>query len=419
MYRLFNGPVCTPRARDYSKPISVSSRLQPDFTSYPSNFQMLAKFSLVTSLSNVKIFAPNLSEHLSHLPLRTRCKMKQLVVKFKQLGFKFMRSLRSPKYTADRATPGDTLISDDVAESALEPKYARLESATEPKAHTAKQICDSGLESLPPEIRRHLLSTLDLPRLKALVRASPTFHDQYLLDRKYILCRSLQETWGSVTVDAYAVHQSAPQAGGMKQNMMEIMDRYSEQTSQRCLSLSDRLSLDEAVDMAVFYLDHVKPITDYFARWALDNLAEKAGNKAHDRKEGLELTRAESMRFTRATYRFQLLCQLTDGDSWGGYRHPMGFLQEEPAREIALVFLDVLEPWEIEELVSFHQWAHGVYDKVFRDIYWDVHQDNPKFDDQSRPPTPEGALDLGESCKSSSTKVGAAGFLRWTHLILE
>lgn len=151
-----------------------------------------------------------------------------------------------------------------MAESALVPEDAELESATETKTHAAKQTCDSRLESLPPEIQRHLMSTLDLPRLKALVRASPTFH-KHLLDRKYILCRSLQETWGSVTVDAYAVHQSAPQAGGMKQNMMESVNRYSEQTSQRCLSLSDKLSLDEVVDMAVFYLDHVKPITEYFA----------------------------------------------------------------------------------------------------------------------------------------------------------
>lgn len=68
-----------------------------------------------------------------------------------------------------------------------------------------------GLDILPPEVRRHLLSILDLPRLKALVHASPTFHQQYLIDRKYLLCKSLEETLGSVTVDAYAVHLFAAQ----------------------------------------------------------------------------------------------------------------------------------------------------------------------------------------------------------------
>ena len=44
-----------------------------------------------------------------------------------------------------------------------------------------------GLDRLPPEVRRHLLATLDLSRLKALVRVSPTFHQHYLFDRKYLL----------------------------------------------------------------------------------------------------------------------------------------------------------------------------------------------------------------------------------------
>jgi hypothetical protein len=64
-----------------------------------------------------------------------------------------------------------------------------------------------------------------------------------------------------------------------------------------------------------------------------------------------------------------------------------------------LAFLDVLDPWEIEELFSFYQFAQGVYDRILSEIRWDLHPDNPKFDDQGRPPTPEQAFNLDISSK--------------------
>ncbi|ROV96519.1 hypothetical protein VMCG_07799 [Cytospora schulzeri] len=300
----------------------------------------------------------------------------------KQLVSKLRRSLklsRDPRSIAGPTSPSRTLIPDmpepDVVGSSPSPEVTC----------TAQQICDSGLESLPPEVRRYLLSTLDLPRLKALVRASPTFHQQYLLDRKYLLCRSLEKTLGSVTVDAYAVHQSAARPTNTTRNVTRFLEKYSEQISQRCLPLFDKLSLDEALAMVIFYLNYVKPITEHHVRWTLDNLAEKAGNTPHDTQHAIELTRSESMRFTRATYRFQLLCQLIGPDGW------ISWLSRQ---RMAQVFLDVLEPWEVEEFATFYQWAQEVYDKVLNAVRWDLHPDNPKFDDQGRPPTPEGAFDM-------------------------
>lgn len=266
------------------------------------------------------------------------------------------------------------------------------------KTQTAKETCDSRLESLPPEIRRHLLSTLDLERLKSLVRASPTFHEQYLLDRKYLLCRSLERTLGSVTVDAYAVHQCTAQDGGNinRTYVTGFINWYSEQISRRSLVLPNTLSLDEALDMAFFYLDHVKPITEHYSRWALDDLVEKAGDEAHDHTKPLELTSAESMRFRRVIYRFQLLCHLVGHLTRGFTR-----IRED----VALELIGGLEPWEVEELVSFHEWALGVYDKRFDDIILDLcpDDDDPSFDDQNRPPTPPWAdeeYNIGnDSCK--------------------
>lgn len=77
------------------------------------------------------------------------------------------------------------------------------------------------LESLPAEIRRHLLSTLEYDRLKALVQAFPVYHQQYLLGRQHLLCKCLEMTLGSnIIVDAWAVHQSS-------------LDDFSEATHHR------------------------------------------------------------------------------------------------------------------------------------------------------------------------------------------
>lgn len=66
------------------------------------------------------------------------------------------------------------------------------------------------LESLPAELRHKILAlVLDMEDLKALVLASPVFHQQYLLNRKAFLRRTLKAALGNVFVDAYAVHTSA------------------------------------------------------------------------------------------------------------------------------------------------------------------------------------------------------------------
>ncbi|KAJ4320267.1 hypothetical protein N0V84_005965 [Fusarium piperis] len=107
-------------------------------------------------------------------------------------------------------------------------------------------------------------------------------------------------------------------------------------------------------------------------------------SKNHDYQQEIQPSRTEMTRLTRAAYRFQLLCQLASPERTLG-----------PSRENHLwAFLSVIEPWEIEELFAFYQFAYGIYDKVFTDIYWDLHPNNPKFDGQGRPPTPDGAFDL-------------------------
>lgn len=136
--------------------------------------------------------------------------------------------------------------------------------------------------------------------------------------------------------------------------------------------------------MAAYYFRLVKPIMEPFAHWMQDNLA-KAKQKLIDtqgapqdravpcpvpkkrdpQRKRLEtaLTDTELRRVTRATYRFQLLCQL--GSLPGSWRR-----REEQQRTI-LAFFEHFEPWEIEELFTFYQFVHVVYDQILTDITWD------------------------------------------------
>lgn len=58
------------------------------------------------------------------------------------------------------------------------------------------------LQSLPPEIRQQIPGALEYDDLRAFVHASPVFHEQYLLDRRTILCKCLERALGSATVNA-------------------------------------------------------------------------------------------------------------------------------------------------------------------------------------------------------------------------
>ena len=241
------------------------------------------------------------------------------------------------------------------------------------------------MENLPPEIRRHLLSTLNLPELKALVRSSTIFHQQYLFDQHYLLCQSLENTLGGLAVDAYVI------SGVVGNDALELLKPYSENTWRRPILLVGQLTENEATEMAAFYLHFVKPIAEHFSRWALDNLMKEIGQDGIGNEEDVALSRTEMMRLTRATYRFQLLSRLVNLDNWAG--------RNNGERSVEALF-DILQPWEIEELYSFYHFAEELYDGILGRIHWDVHPQNPKFDDQGRPPTPIGAFDLDSLCRS-------------------
>lgn len=104
-----------------------------------------------------------------------------------------------PKPTATHVVPTQNTAQSET--SVQEPV-----SEDDPKAKLHRNKAQ--LENLPAEIRRQLLSMLEYEGLKVLVHASPTYHQQYLLDHQHLLSKCLETTLGSSTIDACAVYQS-------------------------------------------------------------------------------------------------------------------------------------------------------------------------------------------------------------------
>lgn len=256
----------------------------------------------------------------------------------------------------------------------------------------------SGLERLPPEVRRLMLSTLDLLQLKALVRASPIFHQQYLYDRRYLLCVSLGNTLDSVAVDAYALQQFFSQFKNENRDISGFLVSYSENTARRRLKLKDKLTLSEAASMFALYLSLVKPVTESLVENLVGTLVEKQLEASYQLHSGVmydfTLSNTELMRFTRAAYRFQFLCQLADSDD-----KDLRVWREDNVQ----AFLDILEPWEREELYTFYQFAEETYSQVFDDFRWYRYPENPRIDDQGRSPTADGAYHLDLASKFDFT----------------
>lgn len=118
----------------------------------------------------------------------------------------------------------------------------------------------------------------------------------------------------------------------------------------------------------------------------MDNLSGETKNPPNH----WPLSITEETRLVRALYRFQLYCNIF---GVGCYPFRQCRLDIRPVDFLGL-FLGIYEPWEAEEFLCVHLFATERFNKVFDDNAWDVHQDNPKFDGQDRPHTPEGAFDF-------------------------
>ncbi|KAN0075629.1 hypothetical protein V8E54_006899, partial [Elaphomyces granulatus] len=215
------------------------------------------------------------------------------------------------------------------------------------------------LENLPPELRRHLLSILELEELSALVHASPVFHQQYLLDRRSLLCKCLETTLRGVTVDARGVYQTRVADFADERTSGKIVQFLKGYRDRRSSAIK-KLTEEEAVGMAFFHSSLIKPLARHYTDWALANLADVIKNSQRHEP----LSEMEETRLLRALYRFQLCCNL-----FGTGRHKTSQQPSSGFRSVDIlrVFLCMFEPWEIEEIACVYAFIKEKYNEIFHD----------------------------------------------------
>ncbi|CVL08487.1 uncharacterized protein FMAN_05204 [Fusarium mangiferae] len=250
-----------------------------------------------------------------------------------------------------------------------------------PVSSSPKPLCHSTLEALPFEIRNRILFAVDsLTDLSALIHASPTFHQQYRLDRAFWLWHCLYLELGQAYVDAYMVDQCNMPEFRLRRNREKVL-LFIEDYKLRRLEVTDMSwkppDEDEILSMVSFHVSVIRPLMKHYVTWVRLNL------------EGLsspnEISRTEEQRITRGLYRFQLFYNL--------FGPPKGFASY--GDPLVQLFFDLYTAWEVEEILCINVFVHAQYLSVFKQVRWDLHPSNPSFDNvRTGPHTPPGAFDL-------------------------
>lgn len=263
------------------------------------------------------------------------------------------------------------------------------------------------LESLPPELRSQILHSIgDLRTLRSLIRSSPTYHEQYRLDRDKILKYCLESELDGFYIDAFATVRSRVRKLGRKRTN-EVVTTFSgsyrqwlsgPRDSLAAASKAMSISCSDIHWLSSFHLSVTLPLAEFFCHWAYTNLTRAAAlpesasqdEPAATQKMDLSLiSHSERIRIMRALYRCETYYHLfgrNKGDRFGGFRHS----------EIAEIFFNIFQPWEAEEIGCIELFIQTKYTHVFNEVKADLHPDSPRFDDQrgGRGPEPDGSYEL-------------------------
>ena len=274
---------------------------------------------------------------------------------------------------------------------------------TAPEQHPPCASPFSLFENLPAELRDNILLHIpDLPTLRSLVRASPTMHAQYRINRDTLLRTCLARELDGCFVDAYACVKSRVREIGpvrTDEKIAEFLAGYAvwlSGSSPRPHIQSLNSSLCRW--LAAFHVSVVRPLGRRYAAWALANLARKRvpsslGREPAEAEAEAEaapdpqptLSRSEEIRIFRALYRYETFCHLfgrNKGLRRGGFR-------EEAMNEM---FLCLFDPWEAEAIGCIDLFMRDKYKHIFLEVKWDLDDANPKFTDPVRGFNPEGSV---------------------------
>ncbi|KAF5698363.1 hypothetical protein FGLOB1_12109 [Fusarium globosum] len=262
-------------------------------------------------------------------------------------------------------------------------------SSTDTRPFSRGSIGLSRIERLPFEIRNEILLAVDsIADLSSLLHASPTFYQQFRLDRAFWLWHCLKQEVGNVIIDAYNVNTlNTPgfRSTRTRQKVLLYVEDYKQQRSEGIESLTQPPE-DDVIRIVSFHASVIRALMREYAAWARANLEGLA--------EPQELSRTEATRIIRGLYRFQIFCSLF-GPARGGCNYYFYEDRIMNAGQRLQQLDDLYEAWEIEEILCINAFVHAKYRPLFEQVEWDLNPDNPSFDDKrTGPHTPPGAFHL-------------------------
>ena len=132
----------------------------------------------------------------------------------------------------------------------IKPRHAGMDTKTSAQRNAA-------IENIPPETSHVILAALDYKKLP-MARASPTFYQQYLLDRRVLLPGCLERTLGAATIDTCAVYRSNPESFTDERTrdwVAAFLEPYQSRPSLVTYSISDEGLAEEDVEaLLAFHL---------------------------------------------------------------------------------------------------------------------------------------------------------------------
>lgn len=128
---------------------------------------------------------------------------------------------------------------------------------------------DAQFETMPAEIRLHILSFLKFAELKTVVHASPVYHELYTVNRTRILLRSIYSTLGSIAPEVYAIYRTSTKETFLNwdhEKITQLCDDLGKSRVQPESELDGDLDLGDAIAIANFHFMVIQPMTHRYAK---------------------------------------------------------------------------------------------------------------------------------------------------------
>lgn len=243
--------------------------------------------------------------------------------------------------------------------SALPTKHATLGQALRRKRPSLSKF-----EKLPFDVQYLILLALNsFKDLRALVHASPTYHEAYLEGSPAtVLWNSLRMDMGPALIDAYTAYRShSPQLQEERteENVVKFVHDDQERRATATTFLKTAPDLNEVVGIAHFYSSTILLLLPYYLPWAGKHYPDLRLRKLE------QLSKTERTRILRACYRFETWCNLFGVVRPGMDKRPGG-------KETVQLFLGGYEPWEVEEILCINTFAEDKYDTILDEVQEDV-----------------------------------------------